>query len=366
MSGLHRMLLHLAGRMADDWMTHLRRMVGEYELGYLPDTVSGGVATLAVALPAGDIELLRRLQARFAGPEPPAGVDLIPVAAQLPPTAHRFAPAPAGEADEIDPYDTSIAVADTEPAVVAVRRTWRTDPTAATPPTRVYLVEVDPGAPAWAIGEDIVDTLRRSPELRPQIEVYWTGEDLSPYHRAALAGSTPVWQRPADAPPATAEPEPEPARELVYRFVAAARHETFDEMRRLIDWPLTGAPRLALQLAGLDPADRDGYARDTIPGLFTAGDSPERVQRVLWQVVDIVGKHPTVRQPDPAERQDILDQMRVAEVPALGIGADLLARLAELRQRSAQLSEVYLVSGGSLVFPLAWAPGSDRLVLFYE
>jgi hypothetical protein len=58
--------------------------------------------------------------------------------------------------------------------------------------------------------------------------------------------------------------------------------------------------------------------------------------------------------------------MRVAEVPALGIGADLLARLAELRQRSAQLSEVYLVSGGSLVFPLAWAPGSDRLVLFYE
>src|SRR5258706_2570196 len=61
MSGLHRMLLHLAGRMPDDWMTHLRRMVGEYELGYLPDTVSGGVATLAVALPAGDIELLRRL-----------------------------------------------------------------------------------------------------------------------------------------------------------------------------------------------------------------------------------------------------------------------------------------------------------------
>jgi hypothetical protein len=256
-------------------------------------------------------------------------------------------------------------VAETEPAVVAVRRTWRTDPAGATPPTRVLLVEVDPGAEAWLIGEDIADMLKRSEERPSQIEVYWTGEHLPPYHQAALAGSMPVWQRPAGAPPATAEPDPDPAGELVRRFLDAARHQRFDDLRRLIDWPLTGAPRVALQLAEIDPADRDRYARDLIPGLFTAGENPERVQRVLWQVADIAGTHPTVRRPDPAERQEILDQLRVPELPAQGIGADLLAQLAELRRRSAEPTEVYLVSGGSQVFPLAWAPGSDRLVLLY-
>jgi hypothetical protein len=365
MSGLHRVLLHLAGRMPDDWMIALRKMVGDYEVGYLPDTISGGVANLGVALPAEDVALLRRVRSRYAGPEPPAGLDLIPIVAQLPRTAYQFAPSRAGDAAEDGVYDGwAEVVASTEPAVVVLRRTWRTDPAAATPPTRIYLVEVDPGAQAWVIGQDVkkrLDRSRQEEQPPPQIEVYWTGEDLPPYHRAALAGSMVVWQRPAGP-----EPAAEPARDLVDRLVDAARHRRFDDMRRLIDWPLTGAPRVALQLTALDPEDREYYGSGLVPGLFTAGESPEQVERVLSQVAYAVGSHPTVSRPEPRERQDILDRLRVSEVPEQGLSGDLLTQLAQLRRRSAELSEVYLVSGGSVVFPVAWAPDSDRLVLLYE
>lgn len=366
MSGLHRVLLRLAGRMPDDWMVAARTMLGDYEVGYLPDAISGAVATAGVSLPAEDIALLRRLHSQFAGPRPPAGVDRIPVAPYLPPVAYRFAASRDGEAAQTDTHDDSAeTVAGTEPAVVALRRAWRTDPAGSAPPVRVYLVEVDPGAEAWVIGQDIAGLLDWSPERpAPQIEVYWTGEELPPYHQAALAGSMVVWQRPGAAgPAATAD---EPGRDLVERFADAARQRRFDDLRRLVDWPLTGAPRVALRLAELDPADREFDASGLIPGLFTAGDDPDRVQRVLWQVVDLIGEHPAIRRADPAERREILEQLRVPDVPAQGLSAGLLAQLAELRLRSAELSEVYLVGDGSLTMPLAWAPGSDRLVLYYE
>jgi hypothetical protein len=91
-SGLYRILLHLAGRMPDDWMIEARAWLGRGELGYMPDLISGGAAGVGVALPAEDLDLLRRLQAQYGGPEAPAGIDLIPVLDRFPPTEHRFTP----------------------------------------------------------------------------------------------------------------------------------------------------------------------------------------------------------------------------------------------------------------------------------
>src|SRR5258705_10940106 len=99
-SGLHRILLHLAGRMPDDWMTEARAWLGRGELEYMPDLISGGAAGSGVALPAEDLDELRALQAQYGGPQAPAGVDLVPVTDRLPPTAPRLGPAP--EAGAVD------------------------------------------------------------------------------------------------------------------------------------------------------------------------------------------------------------------------------------------------------------------------
>ncbi|HTJ32757.1 MAG TPA: hypothetical protein VL738_05960 [Dactylosporangium sp.] len=358
LSGLHRVLLHLAGRMPDDWMTTTRAMLGGGELGYMPDMISGGAAGLGVALPAEDIALLRRVQADYAGPEEPAGLELVPVAAQLPPTGYRFAPARTGEAPEPDEHDDSAVALNLDPVVAAVARAWRTGPDGGAP-TRVFLVEVDPGAEAWTVGHDLAGMLDWSPERPvPQIEVYWTGEPLPPYHVAALAGALPLWRREGGPAPA------DPGLELVERLVDAALRRDLDGLRRAIDWPLTGAPRVAARLAEVEPAERDEWAGDMVPRLFTAGDTVEGVLQVLRQVVVLVGDDPAVHRPGAEEAREVLDRLLVPAVP--GLGGEPAARLAELARRAEALSEVYLVRGGPTLLPLVWAPDTDRLVLVYE
>ncbi|MGI5237758.1 hypothetical protein [Dactylosporangium sp. CA-139066] len=357
-SGLHRVLLHLAGRMPDDWMIEARAWLGRAELEYMPDLISGGVAGAGVSLPAADVELLRRLQAQYAGPEAPAGIDLIPTAEEIPPTAHRFAPARPGQTPERDEHDYSAAAINVDPFVVTVARAWRTGPDGDAP-TRVFLVEVDPGAEAWTVAADLARLLDWSDERpAPQIEVYWTGEPLPPYHTAALAGALPLWHR---------EGGPDLSRlslPLVERFVDATLRGDLNGMRRAIDWPLTGAPRVAARLAALDPAELEDWAGDMVPRLFTAGDTIEGVMPVLRQVTGLLGDSATIHRPDAEEAREILDRLRIPPVPGLSEGH--AARLAELSRRAESLSEVYLVHGGSAWLPLVWAPDTDRLVLVYE
>src|SRR5258708_4513435 len=124
----------------------------------MPDLISGGAAGVGVALPTEDLDALRRLQAEDGGPEAPAGIDLIPAADRLPPTDHRFAPGP-----EPDQLDGSAVLVNLDPVVVAVARALRAGPDGE-PPTRVHLVEVDPGAEAWIVGNDLVELLDWSPE----------------------------------------------------------------------------------------------------------------------------------------------------------------------------------------------------------
>jgi hypothetical protein len=379
-SGLYRILLHLAGRMPDDWMIEARAWLGRGELGYMPDLISGGAAGIGVALPAEDLDLLRRLQAQYGGPEAPAGIDLIPVLDRFPPTEHRFTPGPGPDA-----LDDSAVLVNLDPVVVAIARAWRTGADG-DPPTRVFLVEVDPVAEALTVGNDLARLLDWSPERPvPQIEVYWSGEPLPPYHTAALAAAAPLWRRQGGPDrsgrgPIQAAPGPgwadgglilapgpgwaDRGPTLVRHLVEAALRRDFDVMRRTIDWPLTGAPRVASRLAELPPAELDDWAGDLIPRLFTAGDTVEGVLRVLWQVVDLIGDNPRSYRPDDVEAGEILESLRIPPVP--GLAEPLAARLAELSRRAESLSEVFLVHGGPTWLPLIWASDTDRLVLVYE
>ena len=351
--GLHRILLHLAGRMPDDWMTEARAWLGRSELGYMPDLISGGAAGVGVALPAEDLDTLRRLQAEYAGPEAPAGIDLIPVVDRLPPTDHRFTAGP-----DPDQLDGSAVLLNLDPVVVAVARALRAGPDGE-PPTRVYLVEVDPGAEAWIVGNDLVGLLDWSPERPvPQIEVYWSGESFPPYHTAALAAAVPLWRREGGPDRSGRGPI------LVQRLVDAALRRDLEVMRHTIDWPLTGAPRAAARLAELPPAERDDWAGDLIPQLFTAGDTVVGVLHVLRQVVALIGDDPRSYRSDDEEAGEILERLRIPPVP--GLAEPHATRLAELARRAETLSEVFLVHGGPTWLPLIWATDTDRLVLVFE
>jgi hypothetical protein len=231
--GLHRLLLRLAGRVPDDLLTHCRTLLGTVDVDYLPDTLAGTLAQLGVPLRADDIALLREASAQFGSPGAPTGIDAVPLAEEVPATGHRFFPAPPGvlatagarippalDLTGGDPedftvlpphlahlsdlaYDLTDAVdarmADfvaVRDATVAVGRAWRFDPSGrAAEPRRVFLIEVDPGVWAWTLTDEAQRELVRKGEPDPQVEVFWTGDDLPPYHLAARAGSARLWAR---------------------------------------------------------------------------------------------------------------------------------------------------------------------------
>ncbi|MFI6792165.1 hypothetical protein ACIBG4_33050 [Nonomuraea sp. NPDC050383] len=85
--------------------------------------------------------------------------------------------------------------------VVAVRRAWRTV-SGGSPERgrRAYLAEADPGVPAWDLTVDAQRELVQMGMDSPQVEVYWSGDDLPPYHRAARTGAALLWRRPETTP----------------------------------------------------------------------------------------------------------------------------------------------------------------------
>ncbi|MBX6168240.1 MAG: hypothetical protein IRY84_11465 [Thermobispora bispora] len=185
--GLHRLLLRLAGRVPDDLLTHARTMLGTGDLAYLPDLLTGSLAELGVTLVPRDAELLRRVpEALGAGAYPPAGLEQVGLTEETPATTHRFAPG--GPADLTD--DLLVDALTEREGVLAIRRALRADPGE---PRRVYLVEAAPGVPAWELTLDGQRELTEMDDKAPQVEVFWSGEDLPDYHRKALARAALLW-----------------------------------------------------------------------------------------------------------------------------------------------------------------------------
>ncbi|TDD34744.1 hypothetical protein [Saccharopolyspora elongata] len=214
-AGLHRVLLRLAGRFPDEVTTHARRMLGSGDLAYLPDTVLGSAVDLGLSMPEADVELLRNALVALGIPDEPAAAEQVRIAAGTPATEHRFAPvrpellasagdripsdldltggAPAELADLAEDLtdladDLVVDALSEEDGVLSIRRTWRLAPDQ--PARRVYLVEVAPHVEAWDLVLVAHNELAAMGEEHPQVEVFWTGEDLPPYHRAAQAAAT--------------------------------------------------------------------------------------------------------------------------------------------------------------------------------
>lgn len=223
-SGLHRLLLRLAGQVPDELETHARTMLGTSDLAYLPDTVAGSAAELGVSLTAPEADLLRRtLRVLDVGEDEPAGLGEISISPTTPPTGYRFAPvsprvltlaaarirpgldltrgAPADLADLAEelrdlPDDLVVDALTEHDGVVAIWRGWRFTPDwSADSARRVYLAEVGARVPAWELTYEAQEELGAVDEESPQVEVYWAGDELSPYHQAARANAALLWAR---------------------------------------------------------------------------------------------------------------------------------------------------------------------------
>jgi hypothetical protein len=232
-AGLHRLLLRVAGRMPDEWVTSMRRKLAGGEAFEVPDYVIGGVADRGLSLTVGEVALVREMTRAVFGRDPvwmEEGQD-VAVSGETPGTDHRFFPVPAevlatdaaripatldftggagvplldlppalSHLDDLalrltDATDRSLpTAAGFEPGALSVARAWRFP--AGGPPedgVRVVLVEVDEGTPAWNLAGDLQRELELAGEVDPQVEVFWTGMELPPYHRAALDGAAVLW-----------------------------------------------------------------------------------------------------------------------------------------------------------------------------
>jgi hypothetical protein len=229
--GVHRMLLRLAGRVPDEWLTHTRELLGGGDLFQLPDTVVGSMATLGMPLTTAEVELLRTVMFRYIDDREPLGLDKLLVSEVTPATDYRFSPVSAevlamaggripaaldltgGPSDDLtdlperladladladdltDPLDDRVVDNLTyDDGVTRIWRTWRFAPGGSPDDgRRVFLVEVATDILAWDLAYDAQRELADMGETFPQVEVYWAGDDLTPYHRAARDHSTLLW-----------------------------------------------------------------------------------------------------------------------------------------------------------------------------
>lgn len=193
---LHTLLLRLAGQAPDELLARTREMLAGGDLAYLPDTVTTAAAELGVPLTAGEVQDLRDVLDALGFDDEPTGLAQVTIAEEpdTSPGPHRFRPIGPEPSDEpVDLTDQLLVDALSEqPGTVAVWRTWRITPGV---PRRVYLAEVDPEVPAWDVTLAGQHELAEMGESDPQVEVFWSGHDLPPYHRAAQAGATLLWRR---------------------------------------------------------------------------------------------------------------------------------------------------------------------------
>ncbi|HEY7225970.1 MAG TPA: hypothetical protein VH561_20515 [Micromonosporaceae bacterium] len=145
--------------------------------------------------------------------------------------------------------------------------------------------------------------------------------------------------------------------------IAAARADDVDALRRLVDWPLTGAGRMVRALADVRHLDRARLLVTGLAELDGAAVRPEISDELLQDVAPRLAAATDIRRAAPAAAQAALESVRVPEPPA-GISDEQRARLLELGRRAAAVQEVLLlVSAAHEEWPVAIAPDSGLLVL---
>jgi hypothetical protein len=216
-SGLHRLLLALAGQLPVEVVVRARKSLAAGDVVAAAAAVAEAAEEVAgLSVSATQASLLREVLTDH----PAAGaLEDLEVSDEPPMPVHQFSPTgpadlPAGSPPLMQTLDLTsatralirpdaadsamIALASGVPGAKGLWRTWRFDPIGGDPPVRIYLVEV-------ANGPEVAD--HRLPELAaeaqsaltafdpvpPQVEVYRSGEEIPPYHQYARMWSALVW-----------------------------------------------------------------------------------------------------------------------------------------------------------------------------
>lgn len=230
--GFHRLFLRVAGRVPDGWLTESRHMLVSGEAFQLTDIVSGSMVEFGLSLTPGEVTFLHDIPMRFSDDRGPIGIDRIPISDETPPTGHVFRPVGAevlatdaaripdrldltdGPSDDLwdlppalaDLDDLALRLTDVEDQMIlneleersdirSVARAWRFQAEDSSDGVRVVLVEMVRDAPAWEVTGKLQRLLAGHGVPAPQVEVYWSGMELPPYHRAASEGAAVLWRR---------------------------------------------------------------------------------------------------------------------------------------------------------------------------
>lgn len=199
----HVLLFGFAGRFADE-------EVADFRVGLIrwPESLLTGIVLTAieseVPLTRPEVNLIVELSRAFWPKRgDPPHIDQVPLTDELTDGGHRFVARPEVGRDYADHAIASHL--SLQEGALRVWRAWRDDPGG---PRRLFLAEYGPGAEAWMITHFAA---KRLAELKagvrahgadavPTVEVFWRGQDLPPYHRAALTQAELLWARDAQEP----------------------------------------------------------------------------------------------------------------------------------------------------------------------
>jgi hypothetical protein len=191
----HELLLRLAGRLPDRQLWRFRDWLAAGAYPALGRTLPLTLLRERIGLTAREIALLDAAAVPFGAD--PGLLNAVFEADEPSESDHSFAPEPGTAAPMGDQVGVVLtALLRGRPEVAEVRQCWRASASGGPASRRVVLIAVTESA-ARLTGE-VQRVLRALGEREPAVEVIPPGMSPSPYHRAALAASEPVYA-PVDA-----------------------------------------------------------------------------------------------------------------------------------------------------------------------
>jgi hypothetical protein len=182
----HDLLVRLAGRLPDRLLWRLREWLATGAQDVVAAMLPRALLRHRVGLTDAERDLLEEA---VGGRAARRMLDAVLTVWEPDEPDAAFRPGPA------DPDAAALsllAVARGEPSCLEVRQALRAD---SRREQRVVLVRAEGGRP-WALAGTLARLLRAHGDPTPCVEVFSAGEP-STYHRAALASSALLWQRPA-------------------------------------------------------------------------------------------------------------------------------------------------------------------------
>jgi hypothetical protein len=153
--------------------------------------------------------------------------------------------------------------------------------------------------------------------------------------------------------------------EVLTRAVAAARAGDAETVRRLIDWPMTGAAVMLNVLDAVDEWDRATSSARGFAELDGAAGDAEMVGNILATQAEFLVPADDIQVADETERAEVVAALQVLPVPP-GLTPEQMARVDQLRARAALIHDVYIVVAPAGRQPYAIAPDTGLLVLLLD